>query len=193
MMRDLPDARGLAFARRFARRLARRLSLTLGLSLALGLTSGCSLILDFSPGAIPVDASIDAPYTQEECDYREPNNVPGEAMAFATTDVGPAAICAGDTEDHDLYRFTVPAATAKVAVRIAFTNQLGDLDLRITDANGSTTFGQSRGVADSEEVVCPAASPPCPALPAGDYIFEVLPGKPGATNRYDISLTITPM
>jgi hypothetical protein len=193
MMRDLPNVRGLAFARRLARRFARRLFLALVLALAPALASGCSLILDFSPGAIPVDAAIDAPYTQEECDYREPNNAPAEAMPFAAADVGPAAICAGDTEDHDLYRFTVPAGTAKVAVRISFTNQLGDLDLRITDATGAMTLGQSRGVSDTEEVICPAASPPCPALGAGDYLFEVLPGKPGATNRYDISLTITPM
>ena len=172
---------------------ATRLGLGLGVTLGLGGAGGCSLILDFGPGAIPADAAIDAPYTQEECDYREPNNTPAEAMPFLPTDVGPAAICTGDAEDRDLYRFTVPAGTAKVSVRITFANQAGDLDLRIADTTGATTFGRSSGVADGEEVVCPAASPPCPALGAGDYLFEVLPGKPGAVNRYDIALTLTPM
>ncbi|HWU87276.1 MAG TPA: PPC domain-containing protein [Kofleriaceae bacterium] len=163
-----------------------------GLGFGLAGSSGCSLILDFSPGAVPVDAAPDAPYKQDECDYREPNNTPGEAMLFAPTDVGPAAICAGDPEDHDFYRFTVPAMTAKVSVRITFTNRDGDLDLRITNTAGMP-LSRSSGVTDGEEVVCPGASPVCPALAAGDYLFEVLPGRPGAANRYDIKLTITPM
>ena len=165
----------------------------LGLVLCLGGASGCSLILDFGPGALPADAAIDAPYTQEECDFREPNDAVADAMPFAITDVGPAAICAGDPEDRDLYRFTVPAGTASVAVRITFANAAGDLDLRITDASGATSLGRSSGVSDGEAVVCPAASPPCPALGAGEYRCEVIPGKPGAVNRYDIALTITPM
>jgi hypothetical protein len=179
-----------------ARSVAAGLGVTLGLGLGLGLLgaggSGCSLILDFSPSAIPVDAQIDASYSQEECDYREPNNAPAEAMPFAVADLGPAAICAGDTEDHDFYRFTVPAGTTKVSVKITFANRDGDLDLKLTDANGSTMLGRSSGVSDGEEIVCPATSPPCPMLPAGDYLFEVLPGKPGAVNRYDIKLTLTP-
>ena len=58
-----------------------------GLGLGIGAGgSGCSLILDFSPSAIPVDAEIDAAYSQEECDYREPNNAPAEAMPFAASE-----------------------------------------------------------------------------------------------------------
>ena len=37
-------------------------------------TAGCSLILDFSNKAIPIDAAIDAPYTDVECMYKEPND-----------------------------------------------------------------------------------------------------------------------
>jgi hypothetical protein len=163
-------------------------------AVVLASASGCSLVLDFGPGALSGDAAPDAPYTQEECDYKEPNNAAAEAMMLAPEDVGPAAICAGEPEDRDFYRFTVPAGTASVSVRVSFTNRpTGDLDLRITDASGSTTFGQSRGFEDVELVVCPGSSPVCPALPAGDYVFEVFPATPGAVNRYDFALTLTPM
>ena len=163
-------------------------------ALCLASTSGCSLLLDFSPGAIPVDAPPEPPYSQAECDFGEPNTAPTEATPLLPTDVGPAAICAGDPEDHDFYRFTVPAGTASVTVKIAATNGTDrDLDLRILDATGATTLGQSRGVEDTETVVCPGASPKCLALAAGDYLFEVFPATGGAINRYDISLTITPM
>ena len=162
------------------------------LGLASASASGCSLILDFD--SEPGGGSGDLPYTQAECDYGEPNNTVAEATMFTPADLGPAAICAGDPADRDLYRFTVPAGTASVSVRVTFTNRpTGDLDLRITDPTGATTFGQSRGFDDVELVVCPGSSPVCPALSAGDYIFEVFPAVPGAINRYDIALTITPM
>jgi hypothetical protein len=159
---------------------------------SLASASGCSLLLDFSPGAIPPDG---APFTKSDCDYLEPNNTPAEAAAITTADVGPAAICSGDPEDHDFYRFTVPANTASVSVRISFSGAgaTRDLDLRITDAAGATMYGQSRGFENEELIVCPGASPVCPALAAGDYLFEVFPATPGAVNRYDIALTITPM
>jgi hypothetical protein len=157
----------------------------------LACASGCSLLLDFGPGAIPADAP---PYTQADCDYKEPNNSPAEAVMFEPADIGPAAICAGDPEDRDHYRFTVPAGTAAVSVRVSFVNRpTGDLDLRILDTTGATTFGQSRGFEDVELITCPGSSPVCPALGAGDYVFEVFPAIPGAVNRYDLALTLTPM
>src|SRR6187402_2324534 len=112
-------------------------------ALAVASTSGCSLILDFDPIEEPPD---ELPYTQAECDYQEPNNSVTEAALIAPGDVGPAAICAGDTADRDFYRFTVPAGTTSVSVSVSFTNRpTGDLDLRLTDASGATIFGQSRG------------------------------------------------
>src|SRR5215510_14321985 len=90
-------------------------------ALVLVSASGCSLILDFSPGAIPSDAVPD-PYTQEECDYKEPNNQPSQAQLLTTADLGPAAICRCDTEDRDFYRFTVPPGTAKISVRVMFAS-----------------------------------------------------------------------
>jgi len=163
------------------------------LAVGLASASGCSLVLDFGPGAFPVDAAADAPYSQAECDYKEPNDTPAEAAAFAPTDVGPAAICPGALDDHDFYRFTVPAGTASVGVTVSFTNRPGgDLDLRITDPTGATTYGQSRGFGDGESVTCGSGSP-CPALAAGDYVFEVFPAAPGAVNRYDLALSLTPM
>jgi len=163
----------------------------LGLAL---LHAGCSLVLDFSPSAVPVDAELDAPYVQAECDYKEPNDTVETAAVLTPADVGPAAICGGATDDRDFYKFTVPAMTAKVTVRVTFVNRpTGDLDLRITDTTGATTYGQSRGFGDEEFVVCPGASPACPMLAAGDYIFEVFPAVTGSVNRYELSLALTPM
>jgi hypothetical protein len=164
-----------------------------GLALVLAASSGCSLILDFDSAGD--DGGDDAvPYTQAECDFGEPNNTVAEAFVLTPTDVGPAAICPSTPEDRDHYRFTVPAGTANVSVRIMFTNRpTGDLDLRLTDMTGATTFGQSRGFEDVELITCPGSSPVCPSLPAGDYIFEVFPATPGSVNRYEIALTITPM
>ncbi len=156
--------------------------------------TGCSLVLDFGKGAIPVDAQADAPYTQDECDYKEPNDTVDTAAPLTPGDVGPAAICAGDPGDRDFYKFTVPAATASVTVTVTFVNRpTGDLDLRITDTTGATTYGQSRGFGDQEAVVCPGASPACPKLAAGDYVLEVFPAVPGSVNRYELALAITPM
>ncbi len=160
---------------------------------ALAPAAGCSLILDFSESQIPIDAQPDAPYTEEQCGYLEPNNTFAEAMPITTSDVGPAAICASDPEDRDFYKFTVPAATASVTVRIAFMNRpSGDLDLKILDSSGAMV-AQSRGFLDGETLVCPALSPRCDALAPGDYVFEVFPALGGAVNSYDISLMITPM
>jgi hypothetical protein len=156
--------------------------------------AGCSLILDFSPSAVPIDAQIDAPYTQAECDYKEPNDTADVAVTIDPAETGPAAICAGAAEDHDFYKFTVPANTASVTVKISFTNRpTGDLDLRLYNATGTTMLGQSRGFGDEETIVCPSASPACSALAPADYVFEVFPALPGSVNNYSIALTLTPM
>lgn len=160
--------------------------------LALVGASGCSLALDFSEKAIPIDAQIDAPYTQEQCDYKEPNDSFDTAQVVTSADTGTAAICGGAAEDHDFYKFTVPAGTTKVVVKISFTNRpSGDLDLRLTDTAG-VMIAASRGFGNEETITCPAASPACPTLAAGDYLFEVFPAIAGAVNTYDFSLTLTP-
>ena len=170
-----------------------RLVALVALSLASG---GCSLILDFSKSEVPVDAEIDAPYTQEQCDFKEPNNSTDQASTasmLASGETGTAAICAGDPEDRDFYKFTVPAMTAKVEIKISFMNRpTGDLDLRLTNATGMM-LAQSRGFGNDETIVCPAVSPACQMLAAGDYFIEVFPAIAGAVNTYDIALTITPM
>lgn len=166
----------------------------LALAFALGPTAACSLVLDFSDSQIPIDASVDAPYTQDQCDYLEPNDSFAGAVMIEATEMGTAAICANDSgEDHDFYKFTVPANTATVAVQILFTNRsTGDLDLRLFDSSG-TKLAQSVGFVDNETITCPAASPACSMLAAGDYVFEVFPALLGATNNYSIALTLTPM
>jgi hypothetical protein len=157
---------------------------------------GCSLLLDFSDKAIPKDASYDAPdapYTADECTYKEPNDSVAMAALVTRADTGPAAICAnpGGAEDHDFYKFSVPMLTTSVAVSITFANAVGDLDLRLYDSTG-TVIAQSRGFADTEMVTCPGASPPCTMLVAGEYEFEVFPAVTGAVNNYSFSLSLTP-
>ncbi|MBS1120518.1 MAG: hypothetical protein H6Q90_2746 [Deltaproteobacteria bacterium] len=155
--------------------------------------AGCSLILDFSDNQIPKDAEIDGPSSQDECDYKEPNDSLETAAVVTPTDVGPAGICSNGVDDHDFYKFTVPALTASVTVRITFENRpTGDLDLRLFDKTAAV-IGQSRGFGNDETIVCPGASPACPMLAPDDYVFEVLPALAGTANRYDIALTLTPM
>jgi hypothetical protein len=157
------------------------------------LTPACSLILNFDEQTV-ADASIDAPYTQPQCDYKEPNNAVTEpATVDPAADMGPAAICApamGGTEDADFYKFTVASATVTVAIQ--FTNRPGgDLDIKLYKASDSSTVAQSRGFGDGEMIVCPGASPSCPTLTVGeDYVLEVFPAVSGSVNSY--TFTITP-
>ena len=162
-------------------------------AIALVPVAGCSLLLDFSDSAVPIDAQPDAVYTEEQCAFMEPNNALAEAVVLASGDTGSAAICVADPEDRDFYKFTVPAATAIVTVKINFTNRAGgDIDLKILDSTGMTV-AQSRGFLDGESIICPASSPRCDALAPGDYVFEVFPALGGAVNSYDYQLMITPM
>lgn len=157
---------------------------------------GCSLLLDFSDKAIPKDATFDAPdapYTAQECMYKEPNDSVATAAMIVATDIGPAAICPGDTgsEDHDFYKFTVAATTTSTTIAISFASAIGDLDLRLYDSTG-TVIAQSRGFGNSETIACPGSSPPCAKLLAGDYVFEVFPAVAGAVNTYAFALTLVP-
>jgi len=155
--------------------------------------ASCSWILDFSDQAIPRDARPDAPYTAAECSYREPNDSLATAAAITPADTGPAAICAGATEDHDFYRFTVPAGTARVTIRISAVYGIGaDLDLKLHDAAG-VLVARSTGFADEEVLDCVTAGLTCPMLAAGDYVFEVYPGTSDSVNRYTFSLALTAM
>lgn len=154
------------------------------------LLPACSLILDFDE-APPADASIDGPFTQAECDYKEPNESVTEAAMVEATDTGPAAICAptsGSPEDHDFYKFTVVNTTVTVAIQ--FTNRPGgDLDIKLYDSLGAT-LAQSRGFGDGESITCPGASPSCAALTVGEsYVLEVFPAIPGSVNSYTLAIT----
>lgn len=152
------------------------------------LAPACSLVLDFDK-APPADASIDAPYTQAECDYLEPNDSVAAAAMIGAADTGPAAICAptnGGSEDADYYKFTVSSATVTVAIQ--FTNRPGgDLDIKLLDSTGAMQ-SQSRGFGDGEMITCPGASPSCPTLAAGDYILQVFPAVPGSVNAYTFAI-----
>lgn len=154
--------------------------------------AGCSWILDFSDRAIPRDAAPDAPYSAEECAYKEPNDSIATAAAIAPADSGPAAICAGGAADLDFYRFAVPVGATRVEIRVDYAYRAtGDLDLRLYDRDGVTPLALSSGFGSQERIVCPDAggTPSCPTLAAGEYVFEVFPA-PGSVNRYTFSLTI---
>jgi hypothetical protein len=154
--------------------------------------AGCSLILDFSDRAIPTDAAPDAPYSAEECAYKEPNNTLSGAAPIEASEAGSAAICAGGVEDHDFYRFTVPAGTTRVEVRVGSVfRDGGDVDLRLFDASANQ-IAESRTFTDQERITCPGTAPPCAALAAGEYVFEVLPAELGDVNRYTLTLMFTP-
>ena len=153
---------------------------------------GCSLLLDFSSSQIPKDAELDGPYTADECSYLEPNDTAATAAPITPgVDMGPAAICEGPTVDEDWYKFTVPATATTVTVAIQFVDAIGDLDLQVySTADTQNPVGQSRGFTDGETVTCPAASPPCPMLTPGDYVFRVYPGKPDQLNHYTFAVTV---
>jgi hypothetical protein len=153
------------------------------------LLPGCSLILDFSDSAAPHDAAIDAVYTQDQCDYLEPNDSIDAPMMITSADTGTAAICApammGGAEDHDFYKFTV--TNVPFTVSISFTNRpMGDLDMKVYNAADNTLLGQSRGFGDGESLTCPGASPACPSVSPGDFIVEVFPAVTGSVNTYTV-------
>lgn len=153
----------------------------------LALVPGCSLVLDFSDKAIPKDATVDAPYTDDQCAYKEPNDSFDAAAMITTADTGPAAICANDP--GDFYKFTVASATS-VAIGLTFTNRPGgDLDLELLDSTGMRK-AISRGFGDGESITCPGAAPACDALTDGDYVLRVFPATAGAVNSYTFSVAI---
>jgi len=152
--------------------------------MVLVLSPACSLLLDFSDTAIPKDASIDGPFTQAECDYKEPNDAVATAAPIALTETGPAAICPATPDDHDFYRISI-GATA-LTITMTYPNRTsGDLDLKLYDMMGNVV-GSSRDLTGTERITCPSAN--CPALPAGTYIFEVLPSLPGSVNSYTFAI-----
>jgi hypothetical protein len=153
----------------------------------LALVPGCSLVLDFSDRAIPKDATVDAPYTDDQCAYKEPNDSFETAAMITTADTGPAAICANDP--GDFYKFTVAGATT-VSISLTFTNRPGgDLDLELLNPAG-TRQSISRGFGDGESITCPGATPACDALADGDYVLRVFPATSGAVNAYTFAVSI---
>jgi hypothetical protein len=153
----------------------------------LALVPGCSLVLDFSDKAIPKDAMIDAPFTADECMYKEPNDSFETAAPITSADTGPAAICADDA--GDFYKLTVTGATT-VTVGIQFTNRPGgDLDLELLNPSGMRQ-AISRGFGDGETITCPGSAPACAALTDGDYVMRVFPATAGAVNAYTFSVMI---
>ena len=88
------------------------------------LCPGCSLILDFSDSAAAADAMTDAPYTQAQCDYKEPNDSSPTAAMVDRRRHGPRRDLRAATaaEDHDFYKFTRRRRDDR-HVAIQFTNR----------------------------------------------------------------------
>lgn len=170
-----------------------RLGIMSLVSVLASVSTGCELILDFSADQIPIDAAPDAPYSAEQCGYKEPNDTLETAQLIMPGQSGPAAICPTDPEDTDYYKFAVPTDKTIVELKITFVNRPdGDLDLKLLDATG-TMLAKSRGFTNTETITCPGISPSCAALASGEYVFQVFPALAGVSNSYDIALTITPM
>jgi hypothetical protein len=51
-------------------------------------------------------------------------------------------------------------------------------------------IGQSSNFSATETLICPAVSPACPTLAAGDYVFEVYGGSPVNLNNYTFTVTL---
>lgn len=154
--------------------------------------TGCSLILDFSDKAIPIDAAPDTPFNDAECAFGEPNDSLDTPIDFDISSVGPAAICNTGVDDEDYYKFVVPPGTTSITVQISFIFfQSGDLDLYLYDGN-KTQLAFSPNTGDGEKIVCPGTAPLCtlPMPVEGNYIFRVHPAVPGSQNRYDIAVTL---
>lgn len=159
-------------------------------SLALLALGGCSLVLDFGDEQIPKDA-YDLPYTQEQCDFGEPNDTLETATMLVVGTPASAAICIQDPPDRDFYKFTVPADATSVTVSITFPDGAsGDLDLKLYDAVG-TVLAQSRGFTTTEAITCPGSAPACNMLAPGDYVLEVFPALASGFNAYEISVNAT--
>ncbi|MDX2087938.1 MAG: PPC domain-containing protein [Kofleriaceae bacterium] len=155
--------------------------------LALLSLGGCSLVLDFSDEQVPKDA-YDLPYTQEQCDLKEPNDTLETAALLSAGEVTSAAICIRDPADRDFYKFTVTADATNVVISVTFPESTaGDLDLKLYDAVGSV-LAQSRGFATTESLTCPTSA--CNALAPGDYVFEVFPALATGFNAYEASVNI---
>jgi subtilisin-like proprotein convertase family protein len=83
-----------------------------------------------------------------------------------------------DVGDLDFYKVTAHS-TGKLAVRIFFDDEAGDLDLRIQDVNGNT-IAQSFGTVDNEELFI--------SVVAQEMYFVSVFGFQGATNSYDLEI-----
>jgi hypothetical protein len=156
---------------------------TLAVASLLSLGSGCSLILDFDKP--PVDGPPDSPVNDTACMANEPNDTPTTATAIVLGDYE-AGICGSDT---DYFKFTVTGAEAVLA-RITFMNRngAGDIDLRLLNAAGATTIDESRTSADVEDVMCPGGIMCNGALPAGDYLLQVLGFNAAVQSQYVLHL-----
>jgi hypothetical protein len=141
---------------------------------------GCSLVLDFDkpPEPPPIDSAV----TDELCMAYEPNGGPTEAAVLPPGDIM-AAICEGGETDY--FRITLDGTQTMLA-RIMFDNRNGngDIDLRLMNMDGSSTIDESRTSMNVEEVMCPGGIMCTGALPAGDYLLQVLPFNATVTSAY---------
>jgi hypothetical protein len=153
---------------------------TCALAALAALASGCSLVLDWD---VKPDGSLDP----VACTYKEPNDTLAQAPLITPLDTGPGGICTNGERDY--YRFSVPADMQTVTVQIAFDAAM-DLDLNLYDAGGGPLATGSAFGIPMETIVCPGATPTCPQLSLGDYVFEVFSVSPTVKNLYTISLTI---
>ncbi len=110
----------------------------------------------------------------------EPNESSAEGFALnpdlARQEVS-AHLC---EEDRDWYRFTLPAGES-FSARIAFSNEVGDLDMQLIDLDTGEELDESNSTADEERVVL------APAEVERTIAFEII-GFEGATGAYTLNV-----
>jgi hypothetical protein len=158
----------------------------LAMTALVGASTGCSLILDFDKQA--ASATPDSALTDTACMAYEPNDNPASAMAIPAGDLD-AAICGGGETDY--FKITVDG-TQSVLARITFMNRggAGDIDLRLLSSTGASVIDESRTSENSEEVDCPGGLQCTGALPAGDYLLQVLGFNATVTSAYSLHLEL---
>lgn len=110
----------------------------------------------------------------------EPNDSKSKATVLSGTSLASRSAAISTASDIDYYKVSV-ASGSKVKVSISFSNQEGDLDMKVFSSTG-TTIGKSAGTGNAETVEVSSAS--------GTVYFQVY-GYNGAKAKYKLSFSVT--
>ncbi|HUS63201.1 MAG TPA: hypothetical protein VMZ28_01620 [Kofleriaceae bacterium] len=145
--------------------------------------AGCSLLLDFAPGADggPGDDAGSDAGAAVNCTVGEPNDTVDAAGAI--DDSVAAAICA---DGPDYWSFEVDGAQ-DVAIELTFTAGANDLEMQLLSMEGEV-LTISTGTDANEQIEQSSALGN--QLEAGTYIIAVLGRETTAENDYQLAVEI---